>query len=196
MLKPGTTVVVEGYPSTRNEHEMRAERITVAGKTVELRWRMETFAEPDARLRAIGPRRRGALDHLGLSAGEPRPCARRGLLVGAIAVFDIQVLRRAGNLRTLARADASLAIAGLVIQLASGLVLLSAEASTVVAERGVPVQDADAALGLDQRGGLPRALRPLPRKADTPPTPPARSPLISLDRMGPGAARRTRIAYV
>jgi hypothetical protein len=37
MLKPGTPVVVEGYPSTRNEREMRAERITVAGKTVELR---------------------------------------------------------------------------------------------------------------------------------------------------------------
>jgi hypothetical protein len=37
MLKPGTPVSVEGYPSTRNQHEMRAERITVAGKTVELR---------------------------------------------------------------------------------------------------------------------------------------------------------------
>ena len=37
MLKPGTPVVVLGYPSTRKEHEMRAERITVAGKTVELR---------------------------------------------------------------------------------------------------------------------------------------------------------------
>jgi hypothetical protein len=37
LLKPGTPVVVEGYPSTRNQHEMRAERITVAGKTVELR---------------------------------------------------------------------------------------------------------------------------------------------------------------
>lgn len=37
MLKPGTTVVVEGYPSTQKQHEMRAERITVAGKTVELR---------------------------------------------------------------------------------------------------------------------------------------------------------------
>ncbi|KAB0264815.1 DUF6152 family protein [Microvirga brassicacearum] len=37
MLKPGTAVVVEGYPSTRNQHEMRAERIIVAGKTVELR---------------------------------------------------------------------------------------------------------------------------------------------------------------
>ena len=37
MLKPGTPVVVEGYPSTRIEHEMRAERITVDGKTVELR---------------------------------------------------------------------------------------------------------------------------------------------------------------
>ena len=37
VLKPGTPVVVLGYPSTRNQHEMRAERITVAGKTVELR---------------------------------------------------------------------------------------------------------------------------------------------------------------
>jgi hypothetical protein len=37
MLKPGTTVAVEGYPSTQKQHEMRAERITVSGKTVELR---------------------------------------------------------------------------------------------------------------------------------------------------------------
>jgi hypothetical protein len=37
MLKPSTAVVVQGYPSTRNQHEMRAERITVSGKTVELR---------------------------------------------------------------------------------------------------------------------------------------------------------------
>jgi hypothetical protein len=37
MLKPGTPVSVDGYPSTRHQHEMRAERITVAGKTVELR---------------------------------------------------------------------------------------------------------------------------------------------------------------
>ena len=37
MLKPGTVVSVEGYPSTRTPNEMRAERITVAGKTIELR---------------------------------------------------------------------------------------------------------------------------------------------------------------
>ena len=37
ILKPGTQVTVLGYPSTQKEHEMRAERITVAGKTVELR---------------------------------------------------------------------------------------------------------------------------------------------------------------
>jgi hypothetical protein len=37
MLKPGTQVAVEGYPSTRTEREMRAERITIAGKTFELR---------------------------------------------------------------------------------------------------------------------------------------------------------------
>ncbi|MEP9353858.1 DUF6152 family protein [Xanthobacter sp. KR7-65] len=36
-LKAGTTVSVYGYPSTRTPNEMRAERITVDGKTVELR---------------------------------------------------------------------------------------------------------------------------------------------------------------
>ena len=30
-------VAVEGYPSTQKPHEMRAERITIAGKSVELR---------------------------------------------------------------------------------------------------------------------------------------------------------------
>ena len=37
MLKPGTIVAVEGYPSTQQPHEMRAERITIDGKTFELR---------------------------------------------------------------------------------------------------------------------------------------------------------------
>jgi len=37
MLKPGTMVSVEGYPSNQKMHEMRAERITVGGKSVELR---------------------------------------------------------------------------------------------------------------------------------------------------------------
>jgi hypothetical protein len=37
MLKAGTMVALEGYASTRVEREMRAERITVAGKTFELR---------------------------------------------------------------------------------------------------------------------------------------------------------------
>lgn len=37
MIKPGTTVSIEGYPSTRTPHEMRAERISVGGKTFELR---------------------------------------------------------------------------------------------------------------------------------------------------------------
>jgi hypothetical protein len=37
MLLPGTTVTVVGYPNRNNPEEMRAERITVAGKTVELR---------------------------------------------------------------------------------------------------------------------------------------------------------------
>jgi hypothetical protein len=37
MIKPGTPVTVEGYPSTRVDTEMRAERIVVGGKTFELR---------------------------------------------------------------------------------------------------------------------------------------------------------------
>ncbi|MCC6198109.1 MAG: hypothetical protein IT518_26960 [Burkholderiales bacterium] len=37
MLKAGATATVEGYPNKSKPEEMRAERITVAGKTVELR---------------------------------------------------------------------------------------------------------------------------------------------------------------
>jgi len=37
MLAVGTVVSIEGYPSTKTPNEMRAERITVAGKTFELR---------------------------------------------------------------------------------------------------------------------------------------------------------------
>jgi hypothetical protein len=37
MIKPGTSVRLEGYPSTREETEIRAERIVVDGKTYELR---------------------------------------------------------------------------------------------------------------------------------------------------------------
>ena len=36
-LKPGGTVTVEGYPNRDKPEEMRAERISVNGKTVELR---------------------------------------------------------------------------------------------------------------------------------------------------------------
>jgi len=37
MIKAGASVTVEGYPSTRVETELRAERITVGGKSFELR---------------------------------------------------------------------------------------------------------------------------------------------------------------
>jgi hypothetical protein len=36
-LKPGTTATVEGYPNRDKPEEMRAERITVNGRTIELR---------------------------------------------------------------------------------------------------------------------------------------------------------------
>jgi hypothetical protein len=37
MLKPGASATVEGYPHRSTQGEMRAERITIDGKTVELR---------------------------------------------------------------------------------------------------------------------------------------------------------------
>jgi hypothetical protein len=37
MIKPGATVTVVGYPNRNKPGEMRAERITAEGKTVELR---------------------------------------------------------------------------------------------------------------------------------------------------------------
>ena len=37
MLKPGGSATVEGYPKRNKPEEMRAERITVDGKTFELR---------------------------------------------------------------------------------------------------------------------------------------------------------------
>jgi hypothetical protein len=37
MIKAGTRVTVEGYPSTKVPTELRAERITVGGRTFELR---------------------------------------------------------------------------------------------------------------------------------------------------------------
>jgi hypothetical protein len=37
MLTVGKTVIIEGYPRIDGTHEMRAERITVDGKTIELR---------------------------------------------------------------------------------------------------------------------------------------------------------------
>ena len=37
LLKPGRTAALEGYPNRSKPEEMRAERITVGGKMVELR---------------------------------------------------------------------------------------------------------------------------------------------------------------
>jgi hypothetical protein len=54
------------------------------------------------------------------------------LLVGAIATFDIQVVRRAKNAGVVARAVTPVAAFGLVLQVASGVVLLAADAMPVV----------------------------------------------------------------
>ena len=37
MLAPGTQATVVGYPNRNDPEELRAERITIAGKTTELR---------------------------------------------------------------------------------------------------------------------------------------------------------------
>jgi hypothetical protein len=70
------------------------------------------------------------------------------LLVGAIATFDIQVLRRAGGTRILARAVIPIAAFGLAVQAASGFVLLSADAMPVVVNPAFQFKMAMLALGL------------------------------------------------
>jgi hypothetical protein len=70
------------------------------------------------------------------------------LLVGAIVTFDIHVLRRAGSPRLIARAVIPIAVFGLVVQAASGLVLLSADAMPVVVNPAFQFKMAMLALGL------------------------------------------------
>jgi hypothetical protein len=70
------------------------------------------------------------------------------LLVGAIATFDIQVLRRAKNASAIARAVTPVAGFGLALQVASGLVLLAADAGPVVVNAAFRFKMAMFALGL------------------------------------------------
>jgi hypothetical protein len=70
------------------------------------------------------------------------------LLVGAIATFDIQVLRRAKNAGVVARAVTPVAGFGLALQVASGLVLLAADAGPVVVNAAFRFKMAMFALGL------------------------------------------------
>jgi hypothetical protein len=70
------------------------------------------------------------------------------LLVGAIATFDTQVLRRAKDIGALARAVTPVAAFGLALQVASGLVLLAADAMPVVVNKVFQFKMAMFALGL------------------------------------------------
>ena len=70
------------------------------------------------------------------------------LLVGAIATFDIQVLRRAKNVGVIARAVTPVAAFGLTLQVASGVVLLAADAMPVVVNPAFQFKMAMFALGL------------------------------------------------
>jgi hypothetical protein len=70
------------------------------------------------------------------------------LLVGAIVTFDVQVLRRAGNIGVIARAVTPVAACGLALQVASGTVLLAADAMPVVVNPVFQFKMAMFALGL------------------------------------------------
>jgi hypothetical protein len=70
------------------------------------------------------------------------------LLVGAIVTLDIQVLRRAGNVGIIARAVTPVAACGLALQVASGTVLLAADALPVVVNPVFQFKMAMFALGL------------------------------------------------
>jgi hypothetical protein len=70
------------------------------------------------------------------------------LLVGAIVTFDLQVLRRATNVGVIARAVTPVAAFGLVLQVASGTVLLAADAMPVVVNPVFQFKMAMFALGL------------------------------------------------
>ena len=69
-------------------------------------------------------------------------------LVGAIATFDLQLLRGAPHLRTTYRAAMPVAALGLALQIASGIVLLSADATAVVRNPAFQFKMAMFALGL------------------------------------------------
>jgi len=70
------------------------------------------------------------------------------LLVGAIATFDIQVLRRAKNVGVIAGAVTPIAAFGLVLQVTSGVVLLAADAMPVVVNPAFQFKMAMLAVGL------------------------------------------------
>jgi hypothetical protein len=76
------------------------------------------------------------------------------LLVGAIATFDIQVLRRTKDLAVLVRAVTPVAALGLALQVASGFVLLSADAMPVVVNKVFQFKMAMFALGLVNVGAF------------------------------------------
>src|SRR5437016_8739209 len=82
------------------------------------------------------------LGHAARSTGWLYPLANlvhvlgAALVIGAIATFDIQVLRGPREAPTVSHTAIPIAIAGLVLQAVSGVVLLSAEASTLVRNPG------------------------------------------------------------
>jgi hypothetical protein len=92
------------------------------------------------------------------------------LLVGAIATFDVQLLRGAPHPRTTYRAAMPVATLGLALQIISGVVLLSADATAVVRNGAFQFKMAMFVLGLVnvaafywRLGGMLKADTPLDR---------------------------------
>jgi len=93
---------------------------------------------PDGIGRVMMAFEHSGLGHAARSTGWLYPLANlvhvlgAALVVGAIATFDIQVLRNPRTAPIVPHTAIPVAVVGLVFQAASGVVLLSAEASTLV----------------------------------------------------------------
>lgn len=70
------------------------------------------------------------------------------LLVGAIATFDLAVLRRSKAVAAIGPIAVPLAASGLALQLGTGVILLSAEASTMVVNPAFQLKGLALAIGI------------------------------------------------
>jgi hypothetical protein len=110
MLKPGTVVAVEGYPSTQKQYEMRAERSPASRSSCADAPEMAHSTLADIIAAAFTALEQSSLGAAARGSAWLYPLANMShvlgaaLLVGAIVTFDVQVLRHAQNVGIIARA--------------------------------------------------------------------------------------------